>query len=195
MTLQLTKKHNFDMVFDSQKVFRLILDAMSNPGKAVSIKEYADKLFGCYPALMAVAMTLLDNETGFFVCENHSLADEIASMTLAGREKINDADFIFVSDLGYIDYAVENAKHGTLTDPQKSATVIIMDDSEPVYYMMLSGPGIAGCKELLVTQTVKDAIAVRDAQCYEYPQGIDLLFISDTGGMFAIPRLIRTEVQ
>ena len=141
MTLQLTKKHSFDLVFDSQKVFRLILEAMSNPARVVNISEYAIKLFGDYPdcvgkhpsavfttrslAFLALAMTLLDNEVSFSACENHSLTDEIASLTLAKKENIESADFVFVCDPNDIRSVIENAKCGTLSDPHKSATVII----------------------------------------------------------------------
>jgi alpha-D-ribose 1-methylphosphonate 5-triphosphate synthase subunit PhnH len=44
----------------------------------------------------------------------------------------------------------------------------------------------------MVTQAVKDAIAIRNAQYYEYPQGIDFLFASGAGELFAIPRLVNT---
>lgn len=37
------KLHSFDEVFDGQKVFRLVLEAMSNPGRKVSISEKAEK--------------------------------------------------------------------------------------------------------------------------------------------------------
>ena len=30
------------MVFDSQTVFRMILEAMANPGRILSVKEYVD---------------------------------------------------------------------------------------------------------------------------------------------------------
>ena len=191
MTLQLTKKHSFDIVFNSQKVFRLILEAMSNPTKTVNIKEHAEKLFGDHPALLAVAMTLLDNEVSFNTCENRELSDEIASLTLAGREQIENADFIFVCNSDDINDVIENAKCGTLADPQKSTTVIIQNDGEPDCRMTLFGPGIDGQIEVEVSQMVKDTIMLRDAQNYEYPQGIDLIFISSDGELFAIPRLIR----
>jgi alpha-D-ribose 1-methylphosphonate 5-triphosphate synthase subunit PhnH len=61
--------------------------------------------------------------------------------------------------------------------------------------MKVSGPGIDGQMTIRATQTVKDAIAFRDNQNYEYPQGGDMIFISDEGELFAIPRLIRIEVQ
>jgi alpha-D-ribose 1-methylphosphonate 5-triphosphate synthase subunit PhnH len=191
MTLQLTKKHGFDVVFDSQKGFRLILEAMSNPIKTVNIKEHAEKLFGDHPALLAVAMTLLDNEVSFNTCENRELSDEIASLTLAGRVQIEAADFIFVCDSNNIKDVIENAKCGTLADPQKSATVIIRNDGKPDCRMTLFGPGIDGNISVDVSQTVKDAILLRDAQNYEYPQGIDLIFISSDGELFTIPRLTR----
>ena len=195
MTLQLTKKHSFSTVFDSQKVFRLILEAMSNPTRVVDIKDYADKLYGDYPALLAVAMTLLDNEVNYHVCGSTSLKAEIASLALAKAGNIEVSDFTFVCNTNCIEYAIEKAKYGTLTDPHKSATVIVENNGEPFCRSKFSGPGINGRTECHVTKTVNEAIAIRDAQCYEYPQGIDMLFISSSGELFAIPRLTRMEVQ
>ena len=191
MTLQLTKKHSFDTVYDSQHVFRLILEAMSNPTRVVNIEKYRAKLFGDNYAFLTVAMTLLDNEVSFNTCENHPLSDEIVSLTLAKLESAEAADFIFVSDLNYLGYVVEKAKCGTLVDPHKSATVIIQNDDEPSYRLTISGPGIDGQIEVVATQTVKDAIAIRTTQNYEYPQGIDMIFVSDNGELFAIPRLVK----
>ena len=195
MTLQLTKKHSFDPVFDSQKVFRSILDAISNPARVVNIKESAGKLFGSCPEFLAVAMTLLDNETSFAVYGDASLSDEIASLTLAGREETGSADFHFVCDLSVLRAVIENAKCGTLSDPHKSATVVIRNNGSPDCPIKVSGPGIDGQMSIQATLTVRDAIAFRDKQNYEYPQGVDMIFISDEGELFAMPRLIRIEVQ
>ena len=191
MTLPLTKKHSFDEVFDSKKMFRLILEAMSNPSRIVSINEYADKLYGNYPAFLAVAMTLFDNEVSFNTCENHSLSDEIASLTLAKKEPVETADFIFVCDLNHMEYVINNAKCGALADPHKSATVILYNDGAPACRLRLAGPGINGRPEVQLTQAVKNAIAIREAQHYEYPQGVDLFFISGAGELVAIPRLVK----
>ena len=191
MTLQLTKKHNFDIVFDSQKMFRLILEAMSNPSRVVNIQESAGKLFGSCTEFLAVATTLLDNETGFSVIGNESLSDDIAMLTLARREKTESADFIFVHNPDSLAAVIGMAKCGTLSDPHKSATVVIRNSGDPVCLLTLYGPGIDGYAELKAPQVVKDAIVCRDAQSYEYPQGIDLIFISETGDFFAIPRLTK----
>jgi alpha-D-ribose 1-methylphosphonate 5-triphosphate synthase subunit PhnH len=191
MISTLSKKHSFDTVFDSQKVFRLILEAMSNPARVVNIKECADKLSGDSPVFLAVAMTLLDNEVCFNVCESRTLSDEIVSLTLARRKTLDSADFVFVCDDSDMKGVIENVKCGTLADPHKSATVIIWNDGEPDSRMILTGPGIDGRTMVQMTQKVEEAIALRDAQHYEYPQGIDIIFVSNNGELFAIPRLVK----
>ncbi|MCL1913390.1 MAG: phosphonate C-P lyase system protein PhnH [Eubacteriaceae bacterium] len=193
MTLQLTKKHSFDMVFDSQKVFRLILEVMSNPTRIANIMEYADRLSGSNPLFLAIAMTLLDNEASVDTCGDHVLSGEIVSLALARIETVDTADFIFISDESGIKDVIENAKCGTLADPQKSATVVMQyqNDNRPGSAITLAGPGIDGQAVLLAPQVAIDAIKLRDAQNYEYPQGIDLLFISGNGDLFAIPRMVK----
>ena len=191
MTLRLTKKHSFDIVFDSQKVFRLVLEAVSNPLRVVNIQESADRLFGNCPEFLAVAMTLLDNETGFSVAGNDSLSDEIASLTLARKEKPGSADFIFVHDPDALEAVIGTAKCGTLSDPHRSATAVIRNGGGPVCSLMFSGPGIEGHAEIKADRIVKDAVACRDLQGYEYPQGIDLIFVSGAGDLFAVPRLVK----
>jgi len=194
MISTLSKKHNFDLVFDSQKVFRLILEAMSNPTRVVRIREYADALFGDQPTFLAVAITLLDNEVSFNACENQSLTAEIASLTLTKRAGIDSADFVFVSNPNRIKDVIESVKSGTLSDPHKSATVIIRNDEDTNRLLALAGPGIRGNVTVWVSKTVIDAVRLRDEQGYEYPQGIDLIFVSSEGELFAIPRSIKLAI-
>ena len=195
MISTLSKKHNFDIVFDSQKVFRLVLEAMSNPSRIVSIKECADKLFGNRAAFLALAMTLLDNEVSFSACDNQPLSNDIASLTLAKRDEVNAADFVFVDNPKDMETVIENVKCGTLDEPHKSATIVILNDDVPVNPLTLWGPGIYGRIDINTSTTVKNAIKLRDAQHYEYPQGIDLLFVTSSGDLFAIPRLTRMEAK
>jgi len=195
MTSTLLKKHSFDTVFDSQKVFRLVLEAVSNPTRVVNIKEISEKLFGEFPEILTIAMTLLDNEVSFNTCENRLLSDEITSLTLSERKKLHEADFIFVNDSSKIKNVIENAKIGTLADPHKSATIIIRNEEAPEHAAIFSGPGIKNQAEIKITQAVKDAIFFRDSQNYEYPQGIDLIFISSAGDLFAIPRLVCLSAE
>ncbi|MCL1891311.1 MAG: phosphonate C-P lyase system protein PhnH [Coriobacteriia bacterium] len=201
MTSTLSKKHDFDTVFDSQEVFRLILDALSCPARVVSIQKYADKLFGAHPLFLTLALTLLDNEVSFCVLGDDLLEDEISSLTLAKKEQLQNADFIFICSAGEkeeaqrLQTAIENAKCGTLADPHKSATIIVCDKSPAASYVTLFGPGIAETLECHISHAVKNALELRDAQNYEYPQGIDLIFVSNAGELFALPRLARMGVK
>ena len=196
MTLQ--TKHSYDAVFDSQKTYRLMLEAMSNPTRIVDISQMLPKFSastGIHAAFLAVAMTLLDNEVSFCAYKNPSLSDEIASLTLAATASVETADYLFVSNSNDIHSVIWYAKCGTLSDPHKSATVIIENDSMPDCELTFYGPGINGSATVQTTQTVKEAIIRRDAREYEYPEGVDLIFVSSVGEMFAIPRLVRYLVH
>lgn len=186
--------HSFDEVFDAQQVFRLILTAMSNPTRTVNIKPFADKLYGENPEFLAVAMTLLDNEVSFNTGGNQALTDEIISLTLAREEQPAGADYIFVADSDRLERAVRNAKCGTLRDPHKSATIIVKNAGGTACRLRLYGPGIKGTTEFAATELVKIALDIRDGQFYEYPQGVDFIFVSAGGDLSAIPRLTLQEV-
>ena len=90
--------HSFDEVFDSQVVYRKLLEAMANPCRRLSVREQADKMYGDDAILLAFAMTLLDNEMTFNTCGDTVLASDIALLTLAQNTDTDKADFIFVSD-------------------------------------------------------------------------------------------------
>lgn len=191
--MQAMKKiHSFDEVFDSQRMFRLILTAMSNPTRRVDIKPFADKLYGENPGFLAVAMTLLDNEVTFSAGDE-KLSEEIIALTLSKKTETEDADCLFVSDRNRLENAIRGAKCGTLSDPQKSATIIVKNAGENISRLCLYGAGIDGTTEFLTTELVKAALDIRDSQSYEYPQGIDFIFVSEDGELFAIPRLTRQE--
>lgn len=189
----LTKMYIFDEVFDSQMVYRLLLNAMSNPTRIFRIEEYADKLFGKQPEMLALAITLLDNEVSFAVCGPDIISDDIVFLSQSRKVQTESADYIFVTEPSMLETAVCAAKCGTLRDPHKSATLIVENAGEPCCLLKLRGPGIEGTVEFEATDTVKTAIELRDAQGYEYPQGIDLIFLSDNGDMFAFPRLVMKE--
>lgn len=191
----LSKKHSFNEVFDGQSVFRKILEALSNPARVVSIKRYADKLFGENPALLALSLTLLDNEVSFCTYGNCGLSEDILTLTLSKREQVTSADFIFVSNINDLKDAVWQAKYGSLADPHKSATVIVQNDGDMSCEMTLYGPGIDDKITVCVSELVRTALETRDEQYYEYPQGIDFIFVTCSGDLSAFPRLIRWKVR
>ena len=189
----LERKHDFDAVYDSQAMFRLILAATVNPARPVDIQPFADKLYEPFPHLLAVAMTLLDNEVGFCVRENSELVESIAALTLSPEKPLEDADFVFITEPGMLEDAVRRVKCGTLRDPHRSATLVVWDEGENERALWLTGPGIPGATTWYTTGLARLALETRDAQRFEYPEGIDFLFISGSGMLAAIPRLVRWE--
>jgi alpha-D-ribose 1-methylphosphonate 5-triphosphate synthase subunit PhnH len=117
------KTHDFDSVFDSQEVFRLILDATAHPLTPVNLKPYTRKIPFNEPQFLAIAMTLLDNEVSFNTCENGELSHNIRSLTLSSREDIADADFVCEQYIRFRD-VIQNAKCGTDTNPHDAAAVL-----------------------------------------------------------------------
>lgn len=189
----MNKKHTFDEVLDSQKLFRLILTAIANPCQIVNISEFSERMYGKTPEFLALAMTLLDNAVCFHTCDNNELADEITSLTLAKCVELCDADFVFVSGNTELRSIIENVKFGTLRDPHRSSMIIIKFDNEKDTVLRLFGPGIKDAFELSTSSVVEAALSIRDSQLYEYPQGIDFIFVSQNGDLFAIPRLTTRE--
>lgn len=185
------KIHAFDEVYDAQKMFRLIISALSNPTKTADIGPYAEKLCGENPALLAVAFTLLDNEVGFSVCGDGALTDEIVSLTLSKPAEPEDADYIFLTDLSLLGATVAAAKSGTLRDPHKSATLVVKTPDPDGTVIRLEGPGIKGTAEFWTSAAVIEALRARDGRYDEYPQGIDFIFVSESGRLCAVPRLVK----
>lgn len=185
------KIHSFDEVHDSQQLFRVLLKAMSNPLQKFSIHEFAEKLYGNNKAFLALAFTLADNESTFNTFDNKILDDSIISLTLSKTAPLNEADFLFVNNEKNLKSAMENGKYGTLADPHKSATIIVKISNEETHPLTMYGPGIDGSITLPTDSLVVKAIAYRDEMNFEYPQGIDLIFIDEDDNVFAVPRLVK----
>lgn len=183
--------HQFDEVFDTQAVFRKLLEAMSNPARTVSVAEQKEKLFGDYRALLALGMTLLDNEVTFSACKDEAFRKDLQLVTLAQEAPVPEADYLFVTDSRKLSAILVQAKCGTLVDPHKSATLLIRDNTEKTECCTLYGPGIDGETELCCSETVCQALRLREQQAYEYPMGVDLIFVTDSGDITCIPRLVK----
>lgn len=187
------KIHDFDQVFDSQKLYRILLEAFANPGREISIRQFADKMYGTHPDFLAAAMTLLDNEVSFYACGETELAEQIISLTLSREETAREADYLFVPDVRMLAELMEQVKCGTLKDPQKSATLFVRADGTERKNFRLMGPGVPeeDCKQL--PAAAEYVLNVRAQQEYEYSQGVDLVLITEDGLLSALPRLVSIK--
>lgn len=190
------KLHEFDQVFDSQNMFRLVLEAMSNPGRILDISESAEKITGEYQSMIALGMTLLDNNVSCCCCGNSSMEAELMELTLCRSAAAENADFIFAQTPEQIRQAVAEAKGGTAEDPHQSALLIIQSGNEEngkKAVIKLSGPGIKDELTVKVSKEIEKVLDLREERGFEFPQGLDFLFVDSKGHMLALPRMIRKE--
>ena len=113
------------------------------------------------------------------------------------KEQIQKIYLELAADFAKISFeeVIEKAKSGTLEDPQKSATIIIKTDKACSKTLHLYGAGIDGTLQLEVPDITVKAIELRKQQNYEYPQGIDFIFVTADGELFSIPRLVMTKEE
>ena len=187
--------YTFDMVHDTQKVFRELLNAMANPGKKRSIEAQAARFPGEFGALAAIGCTLLDQEERMYVEKNPRLSELLRTLTFAHPESLQEADYLFLSsELNYasVREIMKHAKKGTYADPQTSATLIFLCESlNGDTHVTLEGPGIDGSLTLETTLYLKNLLGIRQELETEYPLGLDFFCVTEDGELMGFPRLTR----
>lgn len=179
----------FDLVFDSQRVFRCLLQATANPGK----------LFALPPTgtgeMEAIARTLLDHEVSFCVVGDGAReTEERLSLATGGRvAPPEEAAFAFVSGTGGM---AARLGRGTLEKPELGATAVyaVGSLSEGDLSLRLSGPGVPGKRVLEVGGLDREeAEAIRESRS-SYPLGVDVYLVDGAGRVVGLPRSTRVEV-
>lgn len=189
------KANEFDAVFDSQQVFRKLLEAFSNPGRPVDISGNAQRMDSQFGAYLAVAETLIDNETSFSVIGNDELPELVRQNTYGRLEQPDQSSFIFVladCNPNEIKKILDTMPIGTLEDPHKSGVVFVrVEFFETKPGCALRGPGIDGRILAPLPKRAEQWIQLRGECMHEYPCGVDIAFITDGGQIVAAPRLVQ----
>ena len=187
------EKHNFDMVAGTQEVFRLLLDALANPGKPVDLSAPAD-CFAANGRWLAPALTLLDNETGFYWDGDPEAGEEIRFLSGAARVPLENADFVFLSSPDAVTESeakriFSQVKSGTHRDPHESALIFVAAGGKANQSLALKGPGVPP-EGRNVPLSAAEAVWIRalNAQGFEYPCGVELIFIREDNSFLAITR-------
>lgn len=187
---------SFDLVHDTQKAYRKVVNSMSRPGTINTLKDECEILnlgVNINKGALLLMMMLLDREVTYSIeCENKDICiKEITQLTYSKCVNSEDADFLFIlKDVmqNEVYDALEKTKIGTLIDPQKSATVIYeVDDFDNGHSFELKGPGIDGKIEVSLNLS-KELLKIRDLKNWEYPLGIDFIFIDSKYRIICIPR-------
>jgi alpha-D-ribose 1-methylphosphonate 5-triphosphate synthase subunit PhnH len=181
-------KHDFDMVMGAQAVFRLLLDSLANPGRPVNAARYANQFARC-GRWLAPAITLLDNETGFYWNGDAEVADEICFLTGSSPTSLGRADFVFLPQPADPREILESVKPGSDEDPHDSAMIIADAGGQGETSAALRGPGIPPEGRDASFSTAERAwLEARDEQGYEYPCGVELVFLRDGGDILSVTR-------
>jgi alpha-D-ribose 1-methylphosphonate 5-triphosphate synthase subunit PhnH len=181
-----------DPVFDSQRVFRAVLDAMSHPGRVHTVELTLQAPAPLTPLAAAIALTLADFETTLWVQASQNAeavarylrfhcGSPLATATAAAR-------FAMIHDASGMP-ALSAFAMGAAEYPDRSCTLIVqvasLDSGTPV---RLRGPGIRDEAKLAVAglparfwQEWRDNTA-------QFPLGVDVILVADR----KIAALVRT---
>lgn len=183
-------------LFITQSIYRDLLKVMSRPGTVSTMAETTRNLNS--NGMVALAITLLDQEVSFCVIDDELLDSEIEEITLCKRKNIHDADFIFVPQ-GSSGGKIKQAKRGTLEYPDQGATVIYqvnqLVDSSNDQIIILSGPGIESTAEPLIDGIPLEEFHHLKEINTQYPLGIDVIIIDSMHRIMAIPRSIQISIE
>jgi len=184
-------KHNFDMVCGTQEVFRLLLDALANPGKTMDLSAQISQ-FAANGMWLAPSLTLLDNEASFYWDGSEETGEEIRFLSGAAQVPLKNADFIFLSlkDTPInAEQILSQVKTGTHRDPHDSGLIFIASEGKADQVLSLKGPGIPPeGRNVSVSDFEAMWIKARDRQAFEYPCGVDLIFLREDYYFFAVTR-------
>jgi alpha-D-ribose 1-methylphosphonate 5-triphosphate synthase subunit PhnH len=181
--------------FKRQRIFRVLLAALSRPGKVFQLPMPAPAP-DLWSSLYLILETLLDPEVSYCLvkCEE---PEQIPRNLFEGLNSPEDflekADFI-VAPFGRTGGEIERAKRGRPDYPDQSATVLyrvhsFIDQGAASTTYRLQGPGIPG----KVPLPAMEGFDYHDLDLLtrinqSYPLGIDTFFVCPRGCLMGLPR-------
>ncbi len=189
----------YDPIFDSQEDFRVLLDAMSQPGSLKSLtKEGLHPPEDLFISSALIGFALLNKDVQFFHLPLYK--DWQAYFTVNTNSQWTEAevaDFMFLQ-LNDGPEAIRKANKGVWTYPDQSASVIIQvaalatEGKEVGVILEMKGPGIPGVRQLNILKegraNVEEMItALREVNA-EYPLGVDVFWTDIAGNVVGMPR-------
>jgi alpha-D-ribose 1-methylphosphonate 5-triphosphate synthase subunit PhnH len=200
-----------DATHGAQRTFRVLLDAMSRPGRVIALPDEAingieppvsaDSARRMSVGVAAVMLTLLDAETSVRIVG--SMAGAAASAYLrfhtgvgaAGLDEPATFTVAHASDAHAALWTQLDA--GTDEAPQDGVTLVLqVDELGPRgdTGLHLRGPGIEAMQALSVSGTSSDFWSWRIRQQALLPRGVDIVLVCGTR-IAAIPRTTRIELE
>lgn len=191
-----------DPVRASQHIFRVVLDALANPGTVqpgiVHPRLLPEPAFA-NPYAVSLLLTLLDHEVSLHVAPGPDAATVADFLARRTRVALTDAGLpdlaaFVTAQAESIDNGLpERLRRGSLEYPDDGATLVVdvpsLDQGETgSLELTLTGPGIASVRRLRLSGLSPAFFQSRNRAVAQYPMGIDLLLIDRAGRVVGLPR-------
>lgn len=186
-------------VLDALAAFRQLIDAMSQPGKIVTIDKMQEHPDALNPASYAVILSMMDQDTEVNLLGEVNTASVRDSLSfhnaISLSEDISSAAFVICNENERPDLGSLNL--GTEAWPDQSCTLIIQCDSfEEGMTYLASGPGIQTTNKIRCS-ALNDMLAKqREKLALQFPLGVDVIFTCNNE-LFCLPRttLLKAELS
>jgi alpha-D-ribose 1-methylphosphonate 5-triphosphate synthase subunit PhnH len=186
-----------DPIHATQATFRVLLEALSEPGAWHQVPARAEGAPG-NPWLTAVLLTLLDHETSFAALCDDATEEFVRARTKARHASAADADFVLAPSASLTPETVLALRRGSLAYPDDSATLVIEtapQTSAPNLtlrrpHLTLRGPGIPDVIRADAGLSDEIVRALETANG-DYPCGVEVLLIDAGGRVLGLPRSTR----
>lgn len=183
-----------DPVFDAQRAFRGMLDALSHPGRVVDLDTAATPPAPLMPAAGAVLATLADDTTPIWL--DAALMPTAVPAWIGfqtGAPVISDPDTAAIAVVSHAATmpALTTFAEGSAEYPDRSTTLILQVpalDGGP--RLVLRGPGIAETAEIAPAGLPADFAARMAANRALFPRGVDLFLVAGSR-IIGLPRTVR----
>ena len=187
-----------DPVFDSQHIFKAVMDGMARPGKVQSFDLSIQPPSPLGKAAGGILLTLCDYETPVWM--NGAFSKSVVPSWLSfhtGAQLANakaDARFA-VLDAGSQLSSFDLFAQGTQEYPDRSATVIIeVPDLTGGSKLRLSGPGIRESEIIQPTGLPDIFLRLWSENRAVFPRGVDVILTCGSH-FICLPRSTRIELE
>jgi alpha-D-ribose 1-methylphosphonate 5-triphosphate synthase subunit PhnH len=189
--------------FGSQAMFRVALEALSHPGRCMTVSHDAEVPQTGHPASAALLLALLDSDCTLWLSPSLANSDAAAWLRFhTGCQLVTQADqamFAWVA-AGDAMPALTIFSQGSDNAPDQSATCVLdlpLLDAKGSHesgasQWALKGPGIQDVNHVSVDGLAADFLAQWTANHASFPRGVDL-FLASAQQLVGLPR--TTSIQ
>lgn len=183
-----------DPVFQSQSIFRMVMDGMARPGSIRTVEHDAGQPEPLGPAAGAIALTLCDHDTPVWLSAGFakSAVPEwigFHSGAVLTREKA-EARFAFV-EAGTALSSFGLFSLGTQEYPDRSTTLVIeVEELGKGQSFTLSGPGILQSKTVEIAGLPEAFLRLWADNRPLFPRGIDVILTAGKS-FLCLPRTTK----